>query len=316
MSFVWLSLNFHTSVLVLASFRRRILMSMKPNVLVPSFAALRPRYVPLWLLWASLAVSICAMAYSSFIVPVIPDFARLSTIGLDFIALGIAVSVMPKNFVIGFLASLLPFIISWRVAAIHGSFPGMASSTIVFLIYLALYIDCMMHDWMQYRLSGWNGHLQWQVATIRIYFGFDMVGHFAEKLFAGTESFHHMSQVFIGFGLSSGGFCVIVAGLCELAIAIGVGMGFLTRLAGIGAALYYIIANQYGRHFEDGFTWNNLPVGGWEYPMLMIVFFASFVIAGAGKFSIDGWLIAHGWMPQFLRPFCVSTRPDYVAAEK
>lgn len=287
-------------------------MFMKPNMLVPSFTALSPRYVPSWLLWGALAVSAGTMVYSSFIVPVIPDFARWFTIGLDIFALSIAVFVMPASFVIGFLGSLLPFVISWRVAAIHGSFPGMASSSITFLIYLALYADCMIHDWTHFRASGWNGHLQWQLAVIRIYFGFDMVGHFAEKLFAGTDSFHHMAQVFVGFGLSSGGNAVIVAGLCELAIAIGVGMGFLTRLAGVGAALYYLIANQYGRHFEDGFTWNNAPVGGWEYPMLMIVFFASFAIAGAGKFSLDGWLIAHGRMPRFLMPFCVSTRPDYV----
>lgn len=287
-------------------------MSMKPNISVLSFAALSPRYVPFWLLWIALAVSTLAMIYSAFVVPIIPDFARFSTIGMEVIALSIAVFIMPRYFVVGFLTSMLPFVISWRVAAIHGSFLGMASSTVVMLVYLALYGDCLVHDWARSRASGWNGHLHWQIATIRIYFGFDMVGHFAEKLFAGMDSFHHMAQVFVGFGLSSGGTAVIVAGLCELAIAIGVGMGFLARLAGGGAALYYVIANQYGRHFEDGFTWNNAPVGGWEYPMLMIVFFASFSIAGAGKFSIDGWLIAHGWMPRLLRPFCVSGQPDYM----
>ncbi|MFW7268306.1 DoxX family protein [Gluconacetobacter sp. Hr-1-5] len=290
-------------------------MLLKPDILPSSFVALHPRFVPGWLLWLALAACCGTMAYSSFVDPVIPDFARLSTIGLDGLALLIAVLVMPGHFVAGFLGSLLPFLISWRVAAIHGSVPGMASSTIAFLVYLVLYADCAVHDWRACRVSGGGGHLQWQIATIRIYFGFDMVGHFAEKLFAGFHSFHHMAQLFIGFGLPSGGLAVIAAGLCELAIAIGVGMGVLTRAAGIGGAVYYLIANQYGRHFGDGFTWNNAPVGGWEYPMLMIVLFASFSIAGAGKFSIDGWMIAHGWMPRVLRPLCVSATPDYARAD-
>lgn len=286
--------------------RRKIMISTKNN-LVSSLSAVKPRYIPLWPLWLSLAVATSAMIYSSFILPTIPDFARLSTIGLDSLSLFIAIFVMPKNFSIGFLLSLLPFVISWRVAAIHDSFFGMASSTVVFILYILLYIDCVATDFMHVRYAGQSDRLQWQVATVRIYFGFDMVGHFAEKLFAGSDSFVHMSKVFVGFGLSSGGLAVIVAGLCELAIAIGIGMGFLTRLAGVGAALYYLIANHYGRHFEDGFTWNNAPVGGWEYPMLMIVFFASFAIAGAGRFSIDEWLIEHNRLPRTLRRFCVST---------
>ncbi|GBR34769.1 DoxD-like family protein [Komagataeibacter oboediens DSM 11826] len=277
-------------------------MFMKSNAVPSSYVTLRPRYIPYWPLWLGLAACVVAMVWSSFIVPVIPDFACLSTIGLDGLALAMTVMVMPRHFVIGFLASLLPFMISWRVAAIHGSVPGMATSTVAFMIYLMLYVDCMVHD----RAAGWNDHLQWQTATIRIYFGFDMVGHFAEKLFAGVHSFHHMEQVFVGFGFPPDGQAVIAGGLCELSVAIGVGMGVLTRLAGIGGTLYYLIANHYGRHFGDGFTWNNAPVGGWEYPMLMIVAFASFAIAGAGKFSIDGWLIAHGWMPRFLLPLCVS----------
>ncbi|NHO34122.1 DoxX family protein [Acetobacter fallax] len=286
-------------------------MLLKRNILPSSFVALHPRFVPGWLLWLALVACCSAMFYSSFIATVIPDFARFSTIGLDGLSLLIVVLIMPRYFVVGFLGSMLPFLISWRVAAIHGSVPGMASSTIAFLIYLLLYVDCVAHDWKGSRESEWGGHLQWQIATIRIYFGFDMVGHFAEKLFSGQHSFNHMAQLFIGFGLPSGGQAVIVAGLCELAISIGVGMGVLTRAAGIGGAIYYLIANQYGHHFGDGFTWNNAPVGGWEYPMLMIVLFASFSIAGAGKFSIDGWMIAHGLMPRFLLSLCVSSKPDY-----
>lgn len=286
-------------------------MYMKSNTVPPSFAALRPRFVPYWLLWLALAGTTAAMIYSSFIVPVIPDLACLSTIGLDGLALVITVVVMPRNFVVGFLGSLLPFVISWRVAAIHGSVPGMACSTATFIIYLLLYADCMARDWTAHGIDGWNNHLQWQTAILRIYFGFDMVGHFAEKLFAGIHSFHHMEHVFVGFGFPPDGQAVIIGGLCELSVAIGVGMGFMTRLAGIGGAAYYLIANHYGRHFGDGFTWNNAPVGGWEYPMLMIVAFASFSIAGAGKFSIDGWLIDRGLLPGFLLPLCVSAPPDH-----
>jgi hypothetical protein len=63
--------------------------------------------------------------------------------------------------------------------------------------------------------------------------------------------------------------------------------------------IYILSANQYGGHFFNGYTWNarasgGLGNGGWEYILLLIIFFGSFSISGAGKFSIGApWLNWH-----------------------
>jgi putative oxidoreductase len=268
---------------------------------------LRPAILPIWPIVLLLAITTLATGHAAFITGQIPDFAKLSAVGLDLLALVLASAVMPRNFTVGFLLSMLSFVISWRVSAIFGAVPAMAAAGVTVVYYILLYFDAMRADWKASHAEGWFGHLQWQMTTLRIYFGFDMVGHLTEKLFAGSHSFHFMATQFDGFGVPDGALFVILSGLCELGIAIGIGTGLLTRLAGFCAALYYMIANQYGGHFENGFTWSNRPDGGWEFPVLMAIFYLSFTLSGAGKFSIDGWLIERGLMPRFLLPLCRSS---------
>lgn len=267
--------------------------------------SIRPAALPTWPIAALLGATTVATAHGAFVAGLIPDLAKLTSVGLDLLALVIALTVMRRNFTVGFLLSLLPFMISWRVSAIFGAVPAMTAATVTLGYYLLVYFDAMRADWHNAE-EGWFGKLQWQMTTLRIYFGFDMVGHLTEKLAAGTHSFHYMSEQFLTFGVPNGALFVILSGLCELGIAIGIGTGLLTRLAGFCAALYYMIANQYGGHFENGFTWSNRPDGGWEFPVLMAFFYISFTLSGAGKFSIDGWLIERGLMPRVLLPLCRS----------
>jgi len=270
----------------------------------PAGADARPGALPVWPLQVLLAVCTAASFYSAFVQGALPDSARLSVAGFDLLALGLAIVVLPRQFAMGFMGSLLSMVIAWRVGAIMGAVPIMAASAVCAVYYVLLYIDVVRTDWP--RATSWTDRLGWQMTTLRLYFGFDMVGHFAEKLFAGSASFSHMAAQFESFGLSDGGLFVVVGGLCELGIAIGVGMGLLTRLAGLGGALYFMIANHYGGHFEAGFTWSNRPQGGWEYPLLMALFYASFALSGGGKFSIDGWLDARGLLPRWARPLCLA----------
>lgn len=140
---------------------------------------------------------------------------------------------------------------------------------------------------------------------VRIYVGFDLIPHFTEKLFAGPASFHRLVAIFDQFGLPSPEIFVIVAGLCEFGILIGTGLGLLTRLASVCAALYFLIATIIGGHFADGFIWAG---GGWKYSALMIVLFLTFTYTGGGAFSLDRALIAAKRMPARLK--VLSTRRD------
>lgn len=60
--------------------------------------------------------------------------------------------------------------------------------------------------------------------------------------------------------------------------------GFMTRLAGAG--------------------------GGWERPMLLIVFFLSFVFTGAGSFSVDLDLRSRGALPGWMRRISITRSTD------
>ncbi|WP_321781871.1 DoxX family protein [Paraburkholderia sp. J94] len=272
------------------------------------YSSLRPARVPLSLATLALIVGLIATVYYGVIGGALHDSANYFCVAMCVLAVAAAHWVMPRNFAVGFLVSTLLWLTNWRVAAMMNIWPVMIVSAVIAVIYVAMFLDCLQNNWNQAapgeRLSG----LEWQMTVVRIYFGFDMVGHFTEKLFAGSASFHHMSTVFGGFGIATPGPFVIMGGLCELAIAIGIGIGLLSRLAALGATLYFAIANHYGAHFDNGFTWANGPDGGWEYPMLMAIFYLSFALSGAGRFSLDGWLLARGFVPRRLLVLFASQR--------
>ena len=273
---------------------------------------LKPRYVPDKLISAIVFIALLIAIYCGFISHQLPDFSAYTTTLLLLISLVICPTVMPRNFSVGFLTSLLPFAIAWRVGAMNDVKPIMVICSIGMFFFAIQFFDCMRNDQNHYKKDGWLGDMQWQMTFVRIYFAYNEVGHCTEKLFAGNDSFQHLEQVFYRYGLHTNtGSYVIFAGLCELALAIGLGFGFLTRLAGLGWFLYILSGNQYGGHFFNGYTWNirasgGLSNGGWEYILLLLVFFGSFVISGAGKFSVDRWLIDRHLMPSFLIPCCLS----------
>jgi putative oxidoreductase len=82
---------------------------------------------------------------------------------------------------------------------------------------------------------------------------------------------------------------VVLAGLIELAVAIGLTFGFMTRTAAFGGAIYLFVAVGLGGHYTAGYIWV-LPTGGWEFPALWISVISTFIFSGGGKISIDAWL--------------------------
>ena len=234
--------------------------------------------------------------------------------------------------------SLLPMLIVWRIAAmaggtdvtgtdgtvawqITGSRPWalMVVCGIVTVLYVIEFAQAWHND-VSHRTTGtWIVNLVWGATLVRIWFGFNEIGHATEKIFAGHDSWAHMTdQVFGPMGQSAvapfsllgqaPGFFVVLAGIIELSVGLGIGFGFMTRLAGAGGVAYLLLATLfYGGEWLNGYGWAG---GGWEYPMLLIVFFISFVFTGAGPFSIDLDLRSRGALPGWMRRISITRSTD------
>ena len=269
--------------------------------------SLAPKFVPSWTISSLIGLTLIVALVASFSGR-LPDFAAW-TVPIGFaITLALSIWVTPKHFTIGFLTSMLPFLIAWRAAAMNHNWAIMIIAFIAFLGLLAQLTDCIVNDQRHTQKSArWINAVLWQFAIIRMYFGFNEIGHSVEKIFSGSASFNQLFHAFFGFGLTNGtGVFVVVAGLLELAVAIGIGFGFLTRAAGVGGVIYLLVATVgFGHEWAHGYGWSTTG-GGWEYIMLLIVFFGSFAFTGASKFSIDGWLIRHKKMPRWLIPLALN----------
>jgi len=231
--------------------------------------------------------------------PLLPPSAGDFMIGWLALATLLGFLVLPRYFDVGFLLGLLCLLVGWRIGGFYGLRTVWLPLLGAFLLYLGMFFQHVRADMKASQLRAFNAS-QWQLAFLRIYAGFDMVPHFTEKLFAGPGPFMEDVKAFAAFGLPAPEAMVTLGGFCELGIAIGIGCGVLTRLAGLGAPLYFLIATLIGGHFRFGFIWASAG-GGWEYPVLMMVIFLSYAWRGAGRFSIDGALLEAGRMPDAVR---------------
>tara|TARA_B100000989_G_scaffold256873_1_gene206230 strand:+ start:50391 stop:50972 length:582 start_codon:yes stop_codon:yes gene_type:complete len=179
-----------------------------------------------------------------------------------------------------------------RIAGIHDIVPVVCLAGVqLLLLFIALLVYLSQHKEVY---SIWAGVMTF----IRLYLGFNLMAHGSEKLLAGPEPFMQDVSAFVTLGVPMPEFFVALAGVCEIAGAIAIGLGLLTRLGAICTALYLFIATYLGAHFTLGYIWAN-PGGGWEYPTLWIVFTLVFAVTGAGKLSID-YLAHQRWhLPQW-----------------
>lgn len=257
---------------------------------VPGLAVsqkISPTYIHWPLICILTAIGLCFAVYSLIATPEseAPFIAKLFTVLWLVVSLLFSAFVMSRNFVAGWLGGMLALLIGWRIPGLLGVGIVSCPLLLVFIAYVLQFADAAFADrdrWPVLLLS----RAEWHLALLRIYIGFDMVPHFTEKLFAGPGPFSEDVKAFSSFGMAEPGAFVVLGGLCELAIAIGIGAGFLTRLAAIGGTFYFMIATIIGGHFGMGFIWASKG-GGWEYPVLMMVLMSSFLITGSGKFSID-----------------------------
>jgi putative oxidoreductase len=282
----------------------------KPNTVDGAYAQdyhkLQPRVVPQWLAVIAIVLTLGCALYSGWVLKTLPDVAAWSAPALLLIALLSALWLTPRVFVPGSLITLLPFLIAWRVAVMNDATLVVWSASLTAAVLLGQFIDCLITDWRRNRgvPGAWLGTLVWQATLVRMYFGLNEVGHSTEKLFAGLDSFHHLVGIFQGLGL--GGIApvfVILAGLTELFSALSVGLGFLARLGALVSVGYFLVATVgFGGEWARGYAWAAPGGGGWEYVMMLLVVFGSVLLTGAGKFSIDGWLLRTNRLPRWLKP--------------
>ena len=126
----------------------------------------------------------------------------------------------------------------------------------------------------------------WAITFLRVYVGLMFIAHYSGHVLAGPEQFQVFASYFAGVGFHIGGPMVVLAGVIEIAVSIGLVFGLMTRLAATSAVLYLYFATLWGDHFSAGYIWV-LPNGGWEFSALWMIAILVFTITGGSKISID-----------------------------
>jgi putative oxidoreductase len=249
-------------------------------------------------------LSLIVLAFTVHGVPANPIFfiVMLSLFGI------IALCMMYRYLCIPFLFATFSVLSVLRILGLHKCFIAMIPTIMSLLCLVILFVYIAYHDVKQrsivlqskpqemFNMSAY----EWHLSFIRIYVGFDLIAHCAEKLFAGRIPFRADVSAFAHLNVVDPSFFVRFSGFCELAGVISLGLGLLTRVGALGTSLYLIVATIIGHHFLKGFIWA-LPGGGWEYPVMWSVFILSYVVLGADEFSIDGVLDRKFNLPIWLK---------------
>lgn len=263
------------------------------------------RYAAAGLIALSLGIAI----WSNFTgqLTALPSDAKTFVFTWLALALGAIVILPHWSFVTGFLVSLLCMLTAWRIVGLHDVWLIFYPLAAAFLVYVAMFALVASRGIRHEDPRLGVDRTYWHETVIRVYIGFDLIPHFTEKLFAGPGPRDEDVKSFTELGVPDPEFFVILAGFCELGIAIGIGLGLLTRLAACCSALYFLIATILGHHFFLGFIWAS-PGGGWEYPVLMIILLLAFVLDGAGPFSVDNVILRRVKPPAWLRVLMVPNK--------
>ncbi|MDH2184772.1 DoxX family protein [Pseudomonas sp. GD03651] len=282
------------------------------GALATDYGVLKPSRMPHALSVAGLAATLLAAIYCGWGNHTLPDFAAWSSTLWMCVALACAALITPKVFAPGYLLSLLPFLIAWRVAAMNDAQVMVWVASIAAIPVFVQFVDCVLSDLRRDRgkPGAWLGTLLWQATLVRMYFGLNELCHSSEKIFAGMGWFHRLEAGFQGFGLGElAAAFVILGGFIEFTCAVSVGLGLFARLGALLSLIYFLVATVgFGGEWSRGYAWASPGGGGWEYVMLLMVVFAGVMMTGAGKFSLDGWLLRRGLIPPRLRFLMVNKR--------
>jgi uncharacterized membrane protein YphA (DoxX/SURF4 family) len=117
-----------------------------------------------------------------------------------------------------------------------------------------------------------------QLLLVRLCAGLAFLPATAPKLFAGVEARAELAQRLAQLGVPHVVQVVVLAGVIELAACFMLTLGYCTRSVGLVSALYLLASTVYLRT--------------WQHSLLWVLVCASFVVAGGGRWSFDGWLKA------------------------
>jgi putative oxidoreductase len=162
--------------------------------------------------------------------------------------------------------------------------------TLVLVLAISLYVLAQARRSIIESVEGANFRASdWLVTILRAYVGLMFISHLTGHVLAGPIPHDALISYFGSVGMPFPSASIVVAGLLEITVCIGLALGLLTRpLAALGA-FYVLFAVGIGGHFSIGYSWA-LPGLGWEFPALWAFAMALFVVFGAGPISLDAKL--------------------------
>ncbi|WP_404713707.1 DoxX family protein [Sphingomonas sp. MMS24-J13] len=146
----------------------------------------------------------------------------------------------------------------------------------------------------QRTISGGSGDASfraadWIATLLRAYVGLMFISHFTGHVFAGPIPFDVFVDYFGKIGMPFPSASVVLAGLIEITVCIGLAFGLMTRPIAVLGTVYLLFAVGIGGHFSIGYSWA-LPGLGVEFPVFWAFAVALFGIFGAGPISLDARL--------------------------
>ncbi|WP_457329499.1 DoxX family protein [Rhizobacter sp. P5_C2] len=171
--------------------------------------------------------------------------------------------------------------------------PGVAyfePLSLVFVVAVSLYVLAQAHRSITASSNGANfSASDWLVTLLRAYVGLMFISHFTGHIFAGPIPFDAFVDLFGQIGMPLPAASVVLAGLIEITVCIGLTFGLWTRPVAVLGTFYLLFAVGIGGHFSIGYSWA-LPGLGWEFPALWSFAVALFGMFGPGPISLDAKL--------------------------
>lgn len=133
------------------------------------------------------------------------------------------------------------------------------------------------------------------MALLRACVGITMCAHGYAKLFRGGR-IAGTARWFDSIGMRPGAVHAWLAAVCEVGAGLLLALGLLTPFAAAAFVSLMLVA-AWTVHRGKGFF---ITADGWEYNLVLAVSAVSVAVAGAGRLSIDWWLLSRdlwsGWL--------------------
>lgn len=143
-----------------------------------------------------------------------------------------------------------------------------------------------MNTWIKKTLSSRAGY---GMILLRIVIGIIFMAHGSQKLFGmfGGGGLSGTAMFLESLGISSGFFMAILVGSTEFFGGLALILGLLVRPAAFALFIAMLVA-IFSVHINNGLFMSN---NGYEYPLSLLVISLMILIDGAGRLSLDNYLV-------------------------